>query len=50
MKDLSIEEKKEVGKLSNETKNYVTLEISKLEEYINNLELEKKLEKFLGGN
>ncbi len=43
MKDLSIEEKKEVGKLSNETKSFVTLELSKLEEKINNLELEKKL-------
>ena len=43
MRDLSIDEKKEVGMLSNETKNFVTHELSKLEEKINNLELEKKL-------
>ncbi len=43
MKELSIEENKEVGRLSNETKNYVTEEISKLENRINNEELEKKL-------
>ena len=43
MKDLSIEEKKEVGRLSNEVKNYVTEELTKLEEEINKKELEKKL-------
>ena len=43
MKDLSIEEKKEVGKLSNEVKTYVTEEINNLEEKIKNEELEKKL-------
>ena len=45
MKDLSIEEKKEVGRLSNETKNYVTEEINKIEEKIQSEELNKKLEK-----
>lgn len=44
MKDLSIEEKKIVGKLSNETKNYVTDEINKLEETLKNEELNKKLQ------
>ena len=43
MKDLSIDDKKEVGKLSNEARSYVTEEISKLEEKINKEELEKKL-------
>ena len=43
MKDLSIEEKKEVGRLSNELKNFVTQEISNLENKINNEELERKL-------
>lgn len=44
MKDLSIEEKKEVGRLSNETKNYVTEEINKLESNIQKEELNKKLQ------
>ena len=44
MKDLSIDEKKIVGKLSNETKNYVTEEISKLEKKIETEELNKKLQ------
>ena len=44
MKDLSIDEKKLVGRLSNETKNFVTEEISKLEEKLNNEELNKKLQ------
>ncbi len=44
MKDLSIDEKKIVGKLSNETKNYVTEEISKLENKIETEELNKKLQ------
>ena len=43
MKDLSIEEKKEVGKLSNELKNKVTEKITELETKINNIELERKL-------
>lgn len=43
MKDLSIEEKKEVGKLSNELKNKVTEKITGLETKINNIELERKL-------
>ena len=42
MKDLSIDEKKEVGKLSNETKNFVTEEIAKLEEKIEKEELDRK--------
>ena len=45
MKDLSIEEKKEVGRLSNETKNYVTEEINKLESNIQKEELNKKKKK-----
>ena len=44
MKDLSIEEKKELGKLSNEIKNEVTEALRKLEESIQNKELQKKLE------
>ena len=44
MKELSIEERKEVGRLSNEVKNYVTEEINKLEEKIKEIELNKKLE------
>ncbi len=44
MKDLSIDEKKIVGKLSNEVKNYVTEELSKIEEKLNNEELNKKLQ------
>jgi len=44
MKDLSIEERKEVGRLSNEIKNYVNDEIIKLEEKIKEEELNKKLE------
>ena len=43
MKDLSIDEKKEVGRLSNEVRNLVTEEINKLEESIKSAELEKKL-------
>ena len=43
MKDLSIEEKKEIGKLSNELRALVTEEIAKIENRINNEELEKKL-------
>lgn len=44
MKELSIEERKEVGRLSNETKNYVTEEINNLEEKLKEIELNKKLE------
>ena len=44
MKDLSIEEKKELGKLSNEVRNEVTEALRKLEESIQNKELQKKLE------
>ena len=44
MKELSIEERKEVGRLSNEVKNYVTEEINKLEEKIKEIESNKKLE------
>ena len=43
MKDLSIEEKKEVGRLSNELKGLVTETLTNLENKINNEELEKKL-------
>lgn len=44
MKDLSIEEKKEVGKLSNEIRNYATDEINSIEEKLKEEELNKKLE------
>ena len=44
MKELSIEERKEVGKLSNEIKNYVTEKINNLEEKLKEIELNKKLE------
>ena len=44
MKELSIEEKKEIGKLSNEAKGFVTEEINKVEEKIKTEELNKKLE------
>ena len=44
MKELSIEERKEVGRLSNETKNYVTEEINNLEGKLKEIELNKKLE------
>ena len=43
MKELSIEEKKEVGKLSNELKGFVTNEINELENKINKEELDRKL-------
>ncbi len=43
MKDLSIEEKKEVGRLSNELKNHVTDALTKLEEIIKDAELQAKL-------
>ena len=44
MKDLSVEERKEVGRLSNDVKNYVTEKITELENKINEEELNKKLE------
>ena len=44
MKDLSIEERKEVGRLSNEIRNYVTNAIDSLEEKLGTEELNKKLE------
>ena len=43
MKDLSIDEKKEVGRLSNELKNHVTEALNKLEEIIKDAELQAKL-------
>lgn len=45
MKDLSIDEKKELGKLSNEVRNYVTDIINELETKLQEEELRKKLEK-----
>lgn len=44
MKDLSIEEKKEIGKVSNEIKNEVTEKISILENELKEKELNEKLE------
>ena len=44
MKDLSVEERKEVGKLSNEIREYATNLISSLEEKLKLEELNKKLE------
>ncbi len=44
MKELSVEEKKEVGRLSNEIKNEVTTKISALEESLKEKELNEKLE------
>ena len=43
MKDLSIEEKKEVGKYSNELKKEITDKLTSLEEDINKKELNKKI-------
>ena len=45
MKDLSIDEKKEIGKLSNEVRTYVTETINELEKKLQEEELKKKLEK-----
>ena len=45
MKDLTPDERKEVGKLSNEIKNYATEKISLKEEEINNAILNEKLSK-----
>ena len=44
MKDLAVEERKEVGKLSNEIRTYVTDKIAELENSIKERELNKKLE------
>lgn len=44
MKDLSVEERKEIGKIANEIRNEVTDIISKIEEKMNEEELNKKLE------
>ena len=44
MKDLSIEEKKEVGKLSNDLRNLANESISAIEEKLSQEELNKKLE------
>ena len=44
MKDLSIEERKELGKISNEVKTYVTDAINELESKLQEEELNKKLE------
>lgn len=43
MRELSIEEKKELGKLSNEARTYVTDIISKKETEIKEIELAEKL-------
>lgn len=43
MKNLSVEERKEVGKLTNEIRNYATENINKLEEKLNNELLNQKL-------
>ena len=43
MKDLSIDEKKEVGRLSNELKTHVTEALTKLEDFIKDAELQEKL-------
>ncbi len=45
MKDLSVEEKKEVGRLANTIRTYVTEEITKVEQRIEKEELNRKLEK-----
>ncbi len=45
MKELSIEERKEVGKLSNEIRTYVTEKLSTIEKELELEELNKKLEK-----
>ena len=45
MKDLSVEERKELGKLSNEIKNYASELITTKEEEINNAILNEKLNK-----
>ena len=45
MKDLNPDERKELGMLSNEIRNYVTNEIAKKEEEINNAILNEKLSK-----
>ena len=44
MKDLSVEERKEVGKISQEIRNYATTELDNLEEKMKLEELNKKLE------